>query len=119
MGRPTLFSREYGGSHARSGGYQPQRLNYYKGPHPLDFRYIIKLMSEEASDLLKKALDLPIAERAELAGSLIESLDGAEEESVQAAWDAEIIRRMEDLNSGRVKPISLEEARQRLSSAIE
>jgi putative addiction module component (TIGR02574 family) len=76
-------------------------------------------MSQEASDLLKKALNLPVAERAELAGSLIESLDEANDESVQAAWDVEIVRRMEDLNSGKVKPVSLDEARRRLSSAIE
>ena len=77
------------------------------------------IMSHEASELLKKALTLPVAERAELAGSLIESLDEADDESVKAAWDEEIVRRMEDLNSGRVKPISLEEARRRLSSVIE
>lgn len=94
--------------------------------HPLDnegsslcFRYIIWVMSQETSDLLKKALNLPVAERAELAGSLIESLDETEDESVQAMWDAEIVRRMEDLELGRVKPVSLEEARRRLSSAIE
>jgi putative addiction module component (TIGR02574 family) len=60
-----------------------------------------------------------VEERAELAGSLIDSLDEAEDESVQAAWDVEIVRRMEDLNSGKVKPVSLEEARRRLSSAVE
>jgi len=76
-------------------------------------------MSQEASDLLKKALNLPVAERAELAGSLIEGLDETDDESVQAAWDIEIVRRMEDLNSGKVKPVSLEEARRRFSSAIE
>jgi putative addiction module component (TIGR02574 family) len=76
-------------------------------------------MSQEALDVLKKALNLPAAERAELAGSLIESLDETEDESVQAAWDAEIIRRMEDLSSGKVKPVSHDEARRRLSSAIE
>jgi putative addiction module component (TIGR02574 family) len=76
-------------------------------------------MSQEALDVLKKALNLPAAERAELAGSLIESLDETEDESVQAEWDAEIIRRMEDLSSGKVKPVSLDEARWRLSSAIE
>ena len=69
------------------------------------FRYVITFMSQEASDLLKKALNLPVAERAELAGSLIESLDETNDESVQAAWDAEIVRRMEDLNSGKVKPV--------------
>jgi hypothetical protein len=36
-----------------------------------------------------------------------------------AAWEEEIVRRMEDLDSGRAKPDSLEEARQRLYSAIE
>ncbi len=75
-------------------------------------------MSQDASELLKKALDLPVEERAELAGSLIDSLDETEEESVQAAWDAEIIRRMEDLKSGKVKSVSLDEARRRFSSAI-
>jgi putative addiction module component (TIGR02574 family) len=94
--------------------------------HPFDikgsslrFRYIIGGMSQETSDLLKKALNLPVAERAELAGSLIESLDETEDESVQATWDAEIVRRMEDLELGKVKPVSLQEARRRLSSAIE
>ena len=76
-------------------------------------------MSQDASELLRRALDLPVAERAELAGSLIESLDEAKEEAVQSAWDAEIIRRMEELNSGKVQRVSLEEARRRLSSAIE
>jgi putative addiction module component (TIGR02574 family) len=76
-------------------------------------------MSEDANEILKKALTLPVSERAELAGSLIESLDDPEDPSVEAAWDAEIIRRMEELDSGRVKPLSLEEARRRLSSAIE
>jgi putative addiction module component (TIGR02574 family) len=76
-------------------------------------------MSHEASDLLKNALSLPVSDRAEIASSLIESLDEADDVSVQAAWEAEILRRMEDLDSGKVKPVSLEEARRRLSSAIE
>ena len=76
-------------------------------------------MGDEATELLRKALTLPVAERAELAGSLIESLDDSDDESVKAAWDDEIARRMEDLDSGRVQPVSLEEARRRLSSAIE
>jgi putative addiction module component (TIGR02574 family) len=77
-------------------------------------------MGNEANDLLKKALTLPVAERAELAGSLIESLDDeTDDESFKAAWDEEITRRMENLDSGRVNPVSLEEARRRLSSAIE
>jgi len=57
---------------------------------------------------LKKALALPVAERAELAGSLIESLDNTSDKSVEAAWDEEIDRRMKDLDSGRVQAVSLE-----------
>jgi putative addiction module component (TIGR02574 family) len=76
-------------------------------------------MTEEAAKLLQKALTLPVTERAELAGSLIESLDSAEDDSVAAAWDAEIARRMAELDSGKVKPVSLDQARRRLSSAIE
>ena len=80
---------------------------------------IITTMTSEANELLKKALTLPVEERAELAGSLIESLDETDDQSVKAAWDAEIARRMEDLDSGKAKPVSLEEARRRLSSAVE
>jgi hypothetical protein len=40
-------------------------------------------MTHEADELLKKALTLPPAERAELAGSLIESLDEVDEGSLQ------------------------------------
>ncbi|MGH9747289.1 MAG: addiction module protein [Candidatus Acidiferrales bacterium] len=76
-------------------------------------------MSREATDLLKKALTLPVAERAELAGSLIESLESAKDESVAATWDAEVERRMAELDSGESKAVSLEQARRRISSAAE
>jgi len=56
-------------------------------------------MTQEAADLLKKALSLPVSERADLAGSLIESLDNTQDESVQAAWDEEVVRRMADIDS--------------------
>ena len=76
-------------------------------------------MKRETTELLKKALSLSVAERADLAGSLIESLDDTEDDSVAAAWDEEIARRMAEIDSGKVKPVSLEEARRRLTSAVE
>jgi putative addiction module component (TIGR02574 family) len=76
-------------------------------------------MTQEAADLLKKALALPVSERADLAGSLIESLDDARDESVAVAWDEEVARRMADIDSGALKPVSLEEAHRRLASALE
>jgi putative addiction module component (TIGR02574 family) len=75
-------------------------------------------MTQEAADLLKKALSLSVSERADLAGSLIESLDDTQDESVAVAGDEEVVRRMADLDSGAVKPVSPEEARRRLSSAV-
>lgn len=76
-------------------------------------------MTREAAELLKKALSLPVTERADLAGSLIESLDETQDPSVEAAWDEEVARRMADIDSGNLKPISLHDARRRLSSALE
>jgi putative addiction module component (TIGR02574 family) len=67
-------------------------------------------MNRESNELLKKALTLSVTERAELVGSLIESLDFAEDESVKSAWDEEIARRMRELDSGAVKPVTLEQA---------
>jgi putative addiction module component (TIGR02574 family) len=75
-------------------------------------------MTHEGTELLKKALALPVDERAELAGSLIESLDESEDVSVQEAWDKEIVRRMQDLRTGNVQGVSLEAGR-RLASLIE
>ena len=76
-------------------------------------------MTKEAAELLKRALTLPVSERADLAGSLIESLEDAQDESVAAVWDEEVVRRMADIDSGSVKPVALEDARRRISSALE
>jgi len=76
-------------------------------------------MSDETNELLKKAMTLPIEERAELANSLLDSLDNAADSSVEAAWEAEILRRMAEVDSGKVVPDTLEEARRKLASALE
>jgi putative addiction module component (TIGR02574 family) len=68
-------------------------------------------MSEEAIELLRKALTLPLEERAELASSLMESLDLIQDEDVEAAWQAEIARRIEDLRTGRAKTVPWTEVR--------
>ena len=76
-------------------------------------------MSAKTTELLRQALTLSVEERADLAGQLIESLDSTESESAKAAWEAEIERRMADLDSGAVKPVSLDEAFWRLDSTLE
>ena len=71
-------------------------------------------MATSVEELYKKSLDLNEGERAALAARLIESLDTETEEGVEAAWLAEIERRMEDLDSGKVQSIPWEEVRARL-----
>jgi putative addiction module component (TIGR02574 family) len=70
-------------------------------------------MMQDAQELLKKALALPDKERADLAGSLIDSLDDTVDENAEAAWQEEIVRRLEDVPSGKVKTTSWDEVRQK------
>ena len=70
-------------------------------------------MMQEAQELLKKALALPDKESADLAGSLIDSLDDTVDENAEAAWQEEIVRRLEDVRSGKVKTISWNDVRQK------
>ena len=68
-------------------------------------------MTEQASEILRKALALPENERADLASSLIESLDPTVEPDVEAAWQEEIARRMEELRAGRAQTVPWNEVR--------
>jgi putative addiction module component (TIGR02574 family) len=70
-------------------------------------------MMQEAQELLKKALALPDKERADLAGTLIQSLDDTVDENAEAAWQEEIVRRLEEVRSGKVKTISWNDVRQK------
>ena len=75
-------------------------------------------MNEEISELLKKALALPVAARAALAGSLLESLDETVDEGAEAAWQQEIARRIQELDSGKVKPVAWAEARRQVAPIL-
>ena len=76
-------------------------------------------MTPDVSDLLKKALALPAEARAALAGSLLESLDDDPPEAgVEAAWDEEIKRRIEEIDSGKVQMIPYEEVRRRIAALL-
>jgi putative addiction module component (TIGR02574 family) len=71
-------------------------------------------MSRAFIDLWKEASELSEKDRADLAGLLIESLEGEPEPDVEAVWAAEIERRVAELDAGVVKTIPWEEVRQRL-----
>jgi putative addiction module component (TIGR02574 family) len=58
-------------------------------------------MTEAARDLLRKALDLPLDDRAKLAAELLGSLEEAEND-VAAAWAAEIQQRVAAVRAGEL-----------------
>jgi len=75
-------------------------------------------MTREVAELLRQALALPVDARAALAGRLIESLDDTVDPSAEEKWSREIARRIEELDSGKVKPIPWAEARQQISAIL-
>ncbi len=75
-------------------------------------------MSRTFTDVWKEASELSEADRAALAGLLIESLEGEPDPDVEAAWAAEIEKRVAELDAGAVKCIPWEEERQRLFARL-
>jgi hypothetical protein len=64
-------------------------------------------MSPKASDVMKQANELSEDERRELA---IELLDSAVAPEIHAAWVDEVRKRVHEIDSGEVEPLSNEEA---------
>jgi putative addiction module component (TIGR02574 family) len=71
-------------------------------------------MSTDAQRLLDNALQLGRSERADLAASLIESLELSSEADSEAAWRDEVQRRCRDLDDGNVKTVPWDDARPRI-----
>jgi putative addiction module component (TIGR02574 family) len=70
----------------------------------------------QVSELLEKALALSTQQRGLLIDRLIASLDDEPaEQGVEAAWDEEIKRRVDDIRSGRVKTIPGEQVLKELA----
>jgi putative addiction module component (TIGR02574 family) len=66
-------------------------------------------MASTLSDLKKEAAQLPEHERAELALSLIESLDGPADPDAEEAWAQEIERRVRQFEKGEAELVPAEE----------
>jgi putative addiction module component (TIGR02574 family) len=69
------------------------------------------LIVMDSETLVRKALALAPAERAELAHELLLSLDGLSELEVRTAWLDEAERRAQQLGDGTVSPVSTDEVR--------
>jgi putative addiction module component (TIGR02574 family) len=76
-------------------------------------------MRQDVSELLKKVLALPVEARAAMAGFLLESLDDVVDASAEEEWNDEIARRIQELDSGKVKPVPWAEARRQISNILD
>lgn len=65
-----------------------------------------------------EALTLSESERAELAHDLVASLDGPADADTEAAWEAEILRRLSEIDSGTANLIDREEFRRRMRTRM-
>jgi len=74
-------------------------------------------MTAKAVRLLEEALNLPPASRADLASTLIRSLDNESDADAETAWAAEIDRRVAELDSGKVKTIPWSKVEEKLLKA--
>jgi len=63
-------------------------------------------VTAKAQSVLREALRLPPRVRADIASTLLHSLDEVEDEGVEEAWAQEVERRLADVESGRVKLVS-------------
>lgn len=76
-------------------------------------------MTARAKRVLKEALGLSAEERADLAATLLDSLQEGEDPEAEDIWAEEIARRVREVESGAVKTIPWSEARRRLHEVLD
>ena len=83
---------------------------------------LICTMNPRAQELLEQAKLLSDEERAELGHELLASVESEHEEpieDVEKAWAAELERRLDDVDSGRAKTVSADEAVARVRARLQ
>lgn len=75
-------------------------------------------MTSDARNIYLEALRLTPQERADIAGMLIESLDESDSDNIEAAWRAEVIRRLQEVDDGVAMAVSWEELRRKAADRI-
>jgi putative addiction module component (TIGR02574 family) len=66
-------------------------------------------MSEAGEKLKTELARLSIEDRAQLAHFLLHSLDGEPDDQAEAAWDAELARRFDEINAGHADGMEAEQ----------
>jgi putative addiction module component (TIGR02574 family) len=72
-------------------------------------------MSLSASEFFEAGMSLPPSVRKDVALRLLESIEVADQESIDEAWTAEISSRIDDIRSGKVETIPHEVVLARLA----
>ena len=77
-------------------------------------------MPKTLAEVTCDAADLPAPERLKLARILLDLSEPATEsqDDVQNAWDQEIERRLQELRSGKVKGVPLEEVKAKIEARL-
>jgi len=75
-------------------------------------------MEKTAQSLFDEAMGLSEADRADLAGALLRSLEPREEVEVEAAWRKEVAGRIQAYDAGEVEAIPWEVVRSRLQARL-
>ncbi len=76
------------------------------------------MSSRVLEEIRKEAMHLSSSERADLAHSLIASLDGTADLDADAAWDSEILRRLAEIDSGSATLIDRDEFSRRMRAQL-
>jgi putative addiction module component (TIGR02574 family) len=75
-------------------------------------------MIRVAEQVMSEVLALPPDQRAILADRLLESLDSPQREEIDRLWAEEAERRVQEIKTGKVKPIPGEEVFQNLRKKV-
>ncbi|MFL5356642.1 addiction module protein [Archangium sp.] len=75
-------------------------------------------MSEQAEKLLSEALKLPTSERVRVAAELLASVEGEPEPDAEAAWAAEIDRRVRRVEAEGPKGDDWQDVHARIASRL-
>lgn len=75
-------------------------------------------MSKKGDKIFATAMDLPLEERAQLAGKLLLSLDEPSESEVERLWLGEAERRLREFREGKTRGIPVDEVFRRAIADI-
>lgn len=76
-------------------------------------------MTQRSLELLQQALSLTEEERADLAASLLNTLDASPDADAESSWQEEISRRASDLDSAKARTIPWQDVQAQVNAALQ